>query len=128
MFQVSTSRLSLLLNNYHKVFFEKVALEILSKFPEKRLPPEVIRKPTVFRGKTYSGNLLRIRRATFSRNRSSCSEEFCEKVLLKIFQIYRKKAMPVSFTGLRPATLFKKRLCHMCFPVNFARLLITLFL
>ena len=86
MFQVSTSRLSLLLNNYHKVFFEKVAQEILSKFPEKRLPPEIIRKPTVFRGKTYSGNLLRIPRATFSRNRSSCSEQFCEKVLLKILQ------------------------------------------
>ena len=48
MFQVSTSHLGLFLKNYHKVFFEKVALGILSKFPEKHLPPEIIRKPTVF--------------------------------------------------------------------------------
>ena len=25
--------------------------------------------------------------------------------------------------GLRPATLLKKRLCHRCFPVNFAKFL-----
>ena len=30
--------------------------------------------------------------------------------------------------GLRPATLFKKRLCHRCFPVNFAVFLRTPFL
>ena len=24
-------------------------------------------------------------------------------------------------TGLRPSTLLKKRLCHRCFPVNFAK-------
>ena len=28
----------------------------------------------------------------------------------------------------RPATLLKKRLCHRCFPVNFAKFLKTLFL
>ena len=33
-----------------------------------------------------------------------------------------------KFAGLRPATLLKKRLWHRCFPVNFAKLLITLFL
>ena len=31
-------------------------------------------------------------------------------------------------TGLRPATLFKTRLWHRCFPVNFAKFLRTLFL
>ena len=30
--------------------------------------------------------------------------------------------------GLRPATLLKKRLLHSCFPVNFAKLLRTLFM
>ena len=30
--------------------------------------------------------------------------------------------------GLRPATLFKKRLWHRCFPVNFAKFLKTPFL
>ena len=29
--------------------------------------------------------------------------------------------------GFRPATFFKKRFCHRCFPVNFAKLLRTLF-
>ena len=31
-------------------------------------------------------------------------------------------------TGLRPATLLKKKLWHRCFPVNFAKFLRTLFL
>ena len=29
--------------------------------------------------------------------------------------------------GMRPATLFKKRLWHKCFPVNFPKFLRTLF-
>ena len=35
----------------------------------------------------------------------------------------------VKFTGepLRPGTLLKKRLLHRCFPVNFAKILRTLF-
>ena len=31
-------------------------------------------------------------------------------------------------TGLRPATLFKNRLWHRCFPVNFPKFLRTFFL
>ena len=31
------------------------------------------------------------------------------------------------FLEIRPATLLKKRLWHMCFPVNFAKFLRTLF-
>ena len=34
----------------------------------------------------------------------------------------------VSFLGLRPATLLKKRLWHRCFPVNFAKFSRTFFL
>ena len=33
----------------------------------------------------------------------------------------------VAALGFRPATLFKKRLWHRCFPVNFAEVLITPF-
>ena len=40
--------------------------------------------------------------------------------------------MPETFfnkvAGLRPATLLKMRLWHLCFPVNFAKFLITPFL
>ena len=32
-----------------------------------------------------------------------------------------------KIAGLRPATLFKKRLWHKCFPVNFARFLRSTF-
>ena len=32
-----------------------------------------------------------------------------------------------KFTGLQPAMLFKKRLQHRCFPVNFANVLVTSF-
>ena len=32
-----------------------------------------------------------------------------------------------KFVGSRPATLFKKRLLHMCFPVNFSDLFGTVF-
>ena len=39
-------------------------------------------------------------------------------------KIYRKTPVPET---LRPATLFKKKLWHRCFPVNFAKFLETLF-
>ena len=32
-----------------------------------------------------------------------------------------------KFTGLRPATLLKKRLWHRCFPVNFCKIFETVF-
>ena len=43
---------------------------------------------------------------------------------------FRQKQPPEVFyeKRLRPATLFKKRLWHRCFPVNFAKLLRTSFL
>ena len=45
-------------------------------------------------------------------------EVFCKKSVL------RKTPVP----GFRAATLLKKRLCHRCFPVNFAKFLRTPFL
>ena len=32
-----------------------------------------------------------------------------------------------KFTGFQPATLFKKKLQHRCFPVNFAKFLVKTF-
>ena len=56
----------------------------------------------------------------------------CISVPLKICKIHRKTPIPEGFfnkvAGLRPATLFKKRLCHRFFPVNFAKFLRTPFL
>ena len=62
--------------------------------------------------------------------RSSCPEVFCKKGVLKNFAKFTGKYLfqslfPVS--GLRPATLFKKRLWHRCSPVNFANILRTPF-
>ena len=55
------------------------------------------------------------------------------KDVLKNFAKFRGKYLCQSFllnkvTGMRPATLLKKRLSQRCFPVNFAKLLRTPFL
>ena len=47
-----------------------------------------------------------------------------KSVFAKFCKIHRKTSVPESFN--RPATLFKKRLWHRCFPVNFAKFLRTL--
>ena len=52
------------------------------------------------------------------RHRSSHQRCSVRKVVLTNF---------TKFTGLRPATLLKKRLWHRCFPVNFAKFLRTPF-
>ena len=49
---------------------------------------------------------------------------FCKKRFLRNFATFLKK----RGSGLRPATLLKKRLWHRCFPVNFAKFLRTPFL
>ena len=41
-----------------------------------------------------------------------------------IFCVYIDQNQPDRL-HLRPATLLKKRLCHRCFPVNFAKFLKT---
>ena len=65
--------------------------------------------------------------------RGSHLEVFCKKGALKNFAKFTGKHLFQSlffFTkvaDLRPATLFKKRLWHRCFPVNFEKFLRTLF-
>ena len=46
-------------------------------------------------------------------------------VFLEISQIHRKTPMSESLSGLRPATLLKKRPWHRFIPVNFAKFLRT---
>ena len=58
---------------------------------------------------------------------------FCKKDVRRNFTKFTGKHLCQSFsfnkvTGVRPATLLKKRLCHRCFPVNFAKFLRTPFL
>ena len=55
------------------------------------------------------------------------------KGVLRNFPKFTRKHLCLSpflntFTGLRPAALFKKRLWHRCFPVNFVKFLRTPFL
>ena len=64
--------------------------------------------------------------------RSSCSEVFCEKGVLKNFTEFTENTSArVSFfnkvAGLRSAKSLKKRLWQMCFPVNFVKFLRTPF-
>ena len=60
-------------------------------------------------------------------------QRFCKKGVLKKFHKIHLKT-PVSeslfnrLSGLRPASLLKKRLQHRCFQVNFAKFLRTPFL
>ena len=60
--------------------------------------------------------------------RNSCLEVFCKKGLLKNFAKFTGKHLCQNLffnkvADLRPATLFKKRFWHRCFPVNFAKFL-----
>ena len=48
--------------------------------------------------------------------------------LKKVFLEISQNSHENTCAGLWPATLFKKRLCHRCFPVNFAKFLKTRFL
>ena len=59
-------------------------------------------------------------------------EVFCKNIYSQKFRkIYRKHLYQSLFfnkvASLRPAILLKKRLWHRCFPVNFAKFLITPF-
>ena len=59
-------------------------------------------------------------------------EVFYKKLVLKKFSKFTGKHLHGSFffnklADLRPAALLKKRLKHMCFPVNFVKFLRTLF-
>ena len=65
-------------------------------------------------------------------DRSSRPEVFFRKGVLRNFAKFTGKRLCQSLffnkvAGLRSATVFKKRLWHMCFPVNFAKFLRTLF-
>ena len=58
---------------------------------------------------------------------------FCKKVVLRNFAKFTEKYLCQSLFGnkigsLRPATLLKKRLWHLCFSVSFAKFLRTTFL
>ena len=66
-------------------------------------------------------------------NRNSRPQVFCKKGVLRNLIKFTGKHLCRSlffnkFAGLCPATLFKKRLWHRCFPVNFIKFLRTPFL
>ena len=65
-------------------------------------------------------------------NRNNRPQVFCKKGVLRNLIKFTGKHLCRSlffnkFAGLLPATLFKKRLWHRCFPVNFIKFLRTLF-
>ena len=67
-------------------------------------------------------------RVVTTESRGSHLEVFCKKVVLKNFEKFTGKHLCQSIfsnyaAGVRPATLFKKRLWHWCFSVSFAKFL-----
>ena len=73
---------------------------------------------------TFSRGIFR----TLPNVRSSRLEMFCRKGVLRNFAKFTRKRLCQSLffrkvTGLRPATLLKKRLWHRSFPVNFTKFL-----
>ena len=66
-------------------------------------------------------------------HRSSRPDVFCKKGVLRNFAKFTGKHLCQSLffnkvAGLRPPTLFKKRLWHRCFPMNYAKFLKTPFI
>ena len=59
--------------------------------------------------------------------RNSRPEVFCKKGVPKNFAKFTGKYLWQSPFFNKVATLLKKRLCHRCFPVNFAKFLRTAF-
>ena len=69
---------------------------------------------------------------SISNYRSSCPEVFCKRGILRNFTKFtgihpRQSLFFNKVTGLRPATLLKKRLLDRCFPVIFVKFLRTPF-
>ena len=60
-----------------------------------------------------------LRKKLFLKISENSQEGICARVAFLI---------KLQALGLRPAALSKQRLCHRCFPVNFAEFLRTLFL
>ena len=77
--------------------------------------------------------MARIRTVRTFPFRSSCPEVFYKKGVLRNFAKFIGKHLCQSLffnkvAGLKPATLLKKRLWYMCFPVRFTKFLRTPFL
>ena len=62
--------------------------------------------------------------SNFVKRSINAQSRFVKKVFLKFRKIYRKTSVSESFL----ATLLKKQLRYRCFPVYFAKFLLTLFL
>ena len=80
--------------------------------------------------KRGSGTEAAVRISTICR--SSCQEVFCKKGVLKNFAKFMGKQLCRclffnKLAGMKPTTLLKKRLWHMCFPLNLAKFLRTPF-
>ena len=83
--------------------------------------------------KTNQSSEINFEHCQTSTFRSSRPEVFCKKGVQRNFAKFTGKHLCQSFffnkvVDLRPATLFKKRLWHRCFPVNFAKFLRTFFI
>ena len=96
---------------FHSHFYEKITLSGLCSVPSRMIH-------SIF--------------FSFGPDRSSCSEVLCKIGVLRNVAKFTGKHLCQSLffnkvAGLRSAALFKKRLWHRCFPVNFAIFLRTPF-
>ena len=84
----------------------------------------------MFSKNNYQSNEVVSKTLFATKFRSSRSEVFCKKVVLRNFAKFTGKHLCQSLffnkvAGLRPVTLLKKRLWHRYFPVNFPKFLRT---
>ena len=125
---------------YFKIYFWRLTFEQLQNIEIKYTYVELRTLPYLtIKFISYSRELL-LHRASYFRwhdswikdsdkglwsNRSSLPEVFCKKSVLRNFAKFTGNTC--ARVSLRPATLFKKRLLHSCFPVKFAKFLRTPF-
>ena len=108
-------------------FFAKSCMKILHKYQKKHPSGN----PSNYVWKIFvTGNFTKFSKTAFVRAvKSTCSEVFCEKGVLKNFTKFKGKRLCRSLFfnkvkqtwGLRSATLLKKRLQRICFLLNFAK-------
>ena len=130
--------------NKHKCNFRYVAIPMITSQTLKSVDFTKTQKSRYIENKTlfllqmkkliyYRSSATLLQKKYFSGGKAVVRRCSVKQVFLEIFQKSQENicswvSFLIKLQGLRPATLLKKRLWHSCFPVNFAKFLITPFL
>ena len=129
--------------NKHKCNFRYVAIPMITSQTLKSVDFTKTQKSRYIENKTfllqmkkfiyYRSSATLLQKRYFSGGKAVVRRCSVKQVFLEIFQKSQENicswvSFLIKLQGLRPATLLKRRLWHSCFPVNFAKFLITPFL